>query len=98
MWYSSFALALGTSKTMVTNTATGYAIARRTSIRRAAASKRWSRMASSQQVGGIAALVPKYPKERASRLAEDLVQLISHARAPRTRIWPCRVHKRATCV
>jgi transposase len=30
--------------------------------------------------GGVAGLVPKYPKERASRLLEDLVQLISHAR------------------
>jgi transposase InsO family protein len=52
------------------------------------------------RAGGMAALVPKYPKERASRLAEDLVQLISHARrelqygAPRTRIWLRRVHKR----
>jgi hypothetical protein len=32
------------------------------------------------RAGGIAGVVPKYPKERASRLAEDLVQLIGHAR------------------
>jgi transposase-like protein len=32
------------------------------------------------RAGGITGPVPKYPKERTSRLADELVQLISHAR------------------
>src|SRR5439155_23957868 len=57
---------------------------------------------SRARLTGIAALVPKYPKERASRLGEDLVQLISYARkelqygAPRTRIWLVCIS--ATCL
>jgi transposase InsO family protein len=49
---------------------------------------------------GIAGLVPRYPKERATRLPTEVIELIAHARreleygAPRTRIWLRRVHKR----
>jgi transposase InsO family protein len=49
---------------------------------------------------GVAGLVPRYKKERASRLPAGVVELIGHARreleygAPRTRIWLRRVHQR----
>jgi transposase InsO family protein len=45
-------------------------------------------------------LVPRYPTQRRSRLAPELVGLIEHARrvleygAPRVRVWLRRVHKR----
>jgi transposase len=49
---------------------------------------------------GLGGLVPRYPVQRPSRLAPELVQLIEHARrtleygAPRARVWLWRVHKR----
>jgi transposase len=51
------------------------------------------------RTGGIWGWVPRYPKERATRLAEDLVQLISHARKDLQSGAPgrgagCGVHKR----
>jgi transposase len=48
----------------------------------------------------IAGLVPRYPTQRKSRVPEDVMRLLEHARrelgygAPRTRIWLRRVHKR----
>src|SRR2546425_8289855 len=50
---------------------------------------------------GIAGLIPRYPARRKSRVPEDVMRLLEHARrelgygAPRTRIWLRRVHKRA---
>jgi len=49
---------------------------------------------------GLLGLVPRYPKRRKSRVPDDLMQLLEHARrelgygAPRTRIWLRRVHQR----
>jgi transposase InsO family protein len=48
----------------------------------------------------MAGLVPRYPAQRKSRVPEDVMRLLEHARrelgygAPRTRIWLRRVHKR----
>jgi transposase InsO family protein len=45
-------------------------------------------------------LVPRYPERRPTRVPEDVLRLLEHARrelgygAPRTRIWLRRVHKR----
>ncbi len=45
-------------------------------------------------------LIPRYPQRRPSRVPEDVLRLLEHARrelgygAPRTRIWLRRVHKR----
>jgi transposase InsO family protein len=45
-------------------------------------------------------LVPRYPERRQSRVPDDVLRLLEHARrelgygAPRTRIWLRRVHKR----
>ena len=49
---------------------------------------------------GIGGLVPRYPSQRKSRVPDDVMRLLEHARrelgygAPRTRIWLRRVHKR----
>ncbi len=49
---------------------------------------------------GLVGLVPAYPERRKSRLPEEVVALIEHARrelqygAARTRIWLRRVHKK----
>ena len=54
--------------------------------------------------GGVAGLIPRYPKERAIRLPAEVIELIGHARreleygAPRTRIWLRRVHHREVCL
>ena len=46
-------------------------------------------------------LVPRYPDRRPSRVPEDVLRLLEHARrelgygAPRTRIWLRRVHRRS---
>jgi transposase InsO family protein len=49
---------------------------------------------------GLQGLVPRYPKERASRLPAEVIQLLEHARrefvygARRARVWLRRVHTR----
>ncbi len=49
---------------------------------------------------GVLGLVPRYPQRRRSRVPDDVVRLLEHARrelgygAPRTRIWLRRVHQR----
>ena len=59
--------------------------------------RRWRDRWRSEGLGG---LVPRYPTQRPSRLAPELVRLIEHARrtleygAPRVRVWLRRAHKR----
>ena len=53
---------------------------------------------------GLGGLVPRYLKERGTRLPAEVVELIRHARqelgypAPRTRIWLRRVHHPNICL
>ena len=51
------------------------------------------------RAAGLAGLIPRYPRRRASRLRPEIIQYIHHARATlqygaaRTRVWLLRVHR-----
>ncbi len=56
------------------------------------------------RAAGVTGLLPRYPTNRPTRLPDEVVRCIEHARrdlrygAPRTQIWLRRVHKRTVSI